>query len=369
MRLKGNLVAVALGLCAIASFAQTGNETRQIKEEGKTVFNPHWFVQFHAGAGHTLGEISFSDLISPAAAIYFGYQFTPVWGLRAGLSGAQAKGGWVTPQTTYKYDYMQGNVDVTLDLGSLFCKYSPKRVFNPYLFAGVGLNGAYNNDDAVALAAQGYELGYLWNKNKTSPVGRAGLGIGIRLYEKVFFNIEANANIMSDKFNSKKADSPDWQFNLLGGFTIKLGKPSKTTEPVYYEPVPEPVQIVEERKEEPAPEPAPAEEVTKAQDVRNIFFTINSAKIRATETPKVDALVSFLKEHESATVSLCGYADKQTGTPAINERLSKRRAIAVADALKANGIAADRITVDYKGDTVQPFATMEENRVTICIAE
>ena len=37
--------------------------------------------------------------------------------------------------------------------------------------------------------------------------------------------------------------------------------------------------------------------------------------------------------------------------------------------MKAKGIAADRITVAYKGDTVQPYNTPEENRVSICIAE
>ena len=39
----------------------------------------------------------------------------------------------------------------------------------------------------------------------------------------------------------------------------------------------------------------------------------------------------------------------------------------IPNALTAKGIAADRITADFQGDTVQPFATPEENRVTICI--
>lgn len=47
----------------------------------------------------------------------------------------------------------------------------------------------------------------------------------------------------------------------------------------------------------------------------------------------------------------------------------KKRANAVAEALKAKGITENRINVDYKGDTVQPFSTAEENRVSICIAE
>ena len=41
----------------------------------------------------------------------------------------------------------------------------------------------------------------------------------------------------------------------------------------------------------------------------------------------------------------------------------------VAEVLKVKGIAADRIKIDFKGDTVQPYAIPEENRVSICIAE
>ena len=129
MKLRRNLTALVLGLSTIAAFAQTdGNtETRQIKEEGKTVFNPHWFMQVQAGASHTVGEAKFGDLISPAAALNVGYQFTPLWGLRAGLSGWEAKGAWVSPQTIYKYNYLQGNVDATLNLSNLFCGYNPTR--------------------------------------------------------------------------------------------------------------------------------------------------------------------------------------------------------------------------------------------------
>ena len=53
----------------------------------------------------------------------------------------------------------------------------------------------------------------------------------------------------------------------------------------------------------------------------------------------------------------------------VAELRSKKRAEAVAAQLKEKGIDSQRITVDYKGDTVQPFSTAEENRVTICIAE
>ena len=172
------LITALLGVCCSTSMWSQSEQTSSHEE--KTEFVPHWFMQVQAGAAHTRGEAKFGDLISPAAAIYGGYQFTPLWGLRAGISGWQAKGGWAADGQLYKYNYLQGNVDATLDLGNLFCRYNPDRFFNAYLFAGVGLNGGFNNDEAVALANKGYDLRYLWTDNKISPVGRFGLGTNLR---------------------------------------------------------------------------------------------------------------------------------------------------------------------------------------------
>lgn len=369
MNLRRNLTAIALGLSTVAAIAQSGNETLQVKEPGKTVFNPHWFMQVQAGASHTVGEASFGDLISPAAAINIGYQFSPLWGVRAGVSGWQAKGAWVSPETVYKYDYLQGNVDLTLDLSNLFCKYNPTRVFNAYLFAGVGLNRASGNEEAGKLVQAGYPLEYYWDDSKISPVGRMGLGTNLRLSDHVYFNIELNANVLTDKYNSKKAGNADWQFNALAGFTFKFGKTYKKIAPVYYEPAPAPAPApVQEPvvKEEPAPAPV---EVKVEPMQQNIFFLINSAQIRPSEASKIDALAAYLKEHQNAKVTISGYADKQTGNASINRRISEKRANSVAQALKDKGVAADRINVDFKGDTVQPFGVNEENRVSICIAE
>lgn len=91
MKIRNLLVAI-LAMSGTVVFAQ---EQRQIKEEGKTVFKPHWFIQAQVGAAHTVGEAKFTDLMSPAAAINIGYKFAPAFGARIGGSGWQAKGGWV----------------------------------------------------------------------------------------------------------------------------------------------------------------------------------------------------------------------------------------------------------------------------------
>jgi len=343
-------------------------QEQRIKEEGKTEFKPHWFMQVQVGAAHTLGEAKFSDLISPAAAINVGYQFAPAWRARVGVSGWQAKGGWVSPQQDYQYKYLQGNIDIVSDLSTLFCGFNPKRVFNGYVFAGIGLNRGFDNDEAVAIDANGYKMDYLWTEGKFLVAGRMGLGCNLRLNDHLSINIEGNANVLSDKFNSKKAGNADWQFNALLGLNIKFGKGYKETPPVYYEAKP---VVVEQSKPAPVVEqPQPKKEVVVVQPMKqDIFFALNSAKIQDDQKPKIDMLVEYLQKSPSAKVKVTGYADANTGNSKINKTLSEKRAANVAEVLKTKGIASDRIIADSKGDTVQPYKTPEENRVSICIAE
>ena len=363
MRIRNLLIAI-LTVSSTVAFAQ---EQRQIKEEGKTVFKPHWFMQVQAGAAHTVGEADFTDLISPAATVNVGYKFAPAFGARLGVSGWQAKAGWVTPSQTYQYKYLQGNLDLMADLSTLFCGFNPKRVFNGYIFGGVGLNHAFDNDEANALDTRSHELEYLWQDKQNLIAGRMGLGCDLRLNDRLAINIEGNANVLSDKFNSKKAGNCDWQFNVLVGLNIKLGKSYKKTAPVYYEPEP----IVEQPKPQPVvkqPEPEPVAVVVEPMK-QNIFFALNSALLQKDQQSKIDAMVAYMEKYPASKVAITGYADKETGNPRINMTLSEKRAKIVADALKDKGIAPDRIVTDFKGDTVQPFRVPEENRVSVCIAE
>ena len=363
MRIRNLLIAI-LTVSSTVAFAQ---EQRQIKEEGKTVFKPHWFMQVQAGAAHTVGEADFTDLISPAAAVNVGYKFAPAFGARLGVSGWQAKAGWVTPSQTYQYKYLQGNLDLMADLSTLFCGFNPKRVFNGYIFGGVGLNHAFDNDEANALDTRSHELEYLWQDKQNLVAGRMGLGCDLRLNDRLAINIEGNANVLSDKFNSKKAGNCDWQFNVLVGLNIKLGKSYKKTAPVYYEPEP----IVEQPKPQPVvkqPEPEPVAVVVEPMK-QNIFFALNSALLQNDQLAKIDAMIKYMEKNPTSKVAVTGYADKETGNPRINMTLSEKRAKIVADALKDKGIAPDRIVTDFKGDTVQPFRVPEENRVSVCIAE
>ena len=355
----------ALVMCTAPVFAQAAN-----KQE-KSEFNPHWFMQVQAGASYTLGEGPFGKLVSPAAALSAGYQFSPVWGLRFGLSGWQSKGAWVSPESVYQYKYLQGNVDVTLDLANLFGKFNYRRTVNPYLFAGVGVNGAFDNGEANALDNQGYALQNVWSGSKVFVAGRLGLGVDFRFSDCVSFGVELNTNMLSDKYNSKKAGNLDWQFNALAGFTFRFGKNYKKSRPAATAAPVTPARTTEPAQKEEPPVQVP---VTKAAEKpaalrENIFFRIGSAQIRTSEQAKVAALAEYLKANPSARIEIVGYADAATGSHALNLKLSRQRAAGVAAALEQAGIAADRISAEGRGDTVQPFPGVEQNRVSICIAQ
>ena len=366
-------VLVAMG-CSAAMAQQTTTET---------VFNPHWYVRGQIGGQYTLGEVKFGDLVSPNAQIAAGYNFTSLWGARIAVNAWQSKGGSKINGTQYdwKYNYVAPMVDATLNLTNLFGGFKANRLVDLTLFAGIGANIGFNNDEAWTangdiLAQQFPTYGedymqYLWDGSKARFVGRAGIDVDFNVCERVAIGLELSANTLSDKYNSKKAGNSDWYFNGLIGAKINLGKTTKQ------KTVPAKVQIVEKIVEKPVEKVV--EKIVyrdrivekKAEPLRReIFFTIRATQIVKEEMAKVEEIANYLKANPNAKVVITGHADKGTGNATINKNLSEKRAKIVADTLVKNfGIAESRISYEAKGDNEQPFAENEKNRVSICIAK
>ena len=377
-KIKYVLFASALLLGATSAMAQA---TYTDKEGNEYQFKKHAFLDLQGGAQYTLGEAKFGDLISPNVQLGLGYQFSPLFGMRLQANGWQSKGGWAgfranpgeTPyNATYKFKYVAPGVDFMFNLSNLFCGWNPNRVLNVTAFLGGGANIAWDNDEVNELATtikntSAYNLEYLWDGTKVRPYGRAGIELAFKVSKSVSLMIEGNANVISDKYNSKKAGNPDWYFNALAGLRINLGKSAtKKEKPVEPEPAPAPVQKVEE----PAPAPAPVVEKKVEEIRRDIFFTINSNKISAKENQKILEVIDFLVKYPEAKVVVTGYADKGTGNDRVNDRIAAKRAAAVVWMLeKRYGIPAERITEESKGARVQPFAENDKNRVSIMIAK
>ncbi len=382
MKTIKTLLAVALMMFSDSAMAQA---TYEAADGTKYEFQKHAFLNLEAGAQYTLGEAKFSKLISPNIQIGLGYQFTPVFGARIQANAWQSKGGWngfrtqvgAEPYTNdYKFKYVAPGIDFMFNLSNLFCGWNPNRVFNLTAFVGGGANIAWGNSEVNDIAANlknlnAYNLEYLWDGSKVRLFGRGGLEAAFKLSDAVALTLEGNANILSDKYNSKnhsgKKMKADWYFNALIGLKINLGKSYNKIlpPPPAPEPEPEPMPVVEP---EPAPAPAPAPVIEPIR--RDVFFLINKTEIRAEEAQKVKDIADYMAKYPESKVVVTGYADAGTGNDKINDRLAAGRADAVVKSLVNDyGIAQDRITYDSKGSRVQPFAENDLNRVTICIAE
>ena len=376
MKAFKTLFTVALAGLSTAAMAQA---TYTDKDGNEYTFKKHAFLDLQGGAQYTLGEAKFGDLISPNVQLGICYQFSPVFGMRLQANGWQSKGGWNGYKATkdgapytadYKFKYVAPGLDFMFNLSNLFCGWNPNRVFNVAAFVGGGANFAWGNDEVNEIAANikdqhNYLLEYLWDGTKVRPFGRAGIDLEFKVSKSVSIMLEGNANITTDKYNSKKAGNADWYFNALAGLRINLGKSHTKTEPVKEAPVPVQEYV------KPEPKPQPKVEEKKVEEIRrDVFFVINSNKIASNEESKIKEVVDFLNANPDAKVVVTGYADAGTGNDRINDAISAKRAAAVVKVLKEKyGIEESRITEDSKGAHVQPFSENDKNRVSIMIAK
>ncbi len=373
----------------LAALLFMGAAAVQAQEEGAEYeFQKHAFLNVEAGAQHTLGEAKFKDLMSPNVQLGLGYQFSPVLAARLQANAWQSKGGWSNfrknagdpPYTgKYKFNYVAPGVDVMVNLSNLICGWNPKRVFNVTAFVGGGANIAWGNDEVNDIAKtlkslDNYDLQNLWDGSKVNLFGRGGVELGFRLSDAVSLLVEGNANILSDKYNSKKADNADWYFNGLVGVRVNLGKSYRKIEKVVEAPVaePEPVievaPVVEEKKPVVVEKQPVTPKVGKIQ--RDVTFELNKAVVRSSEMNKIKEVADYMKKYPKSKVSVIGYADAGTGNDRINDKLAAQRADAVVKVLREQyGISDDRIEYDSKGSRVQPYQVNDMNRVCICIAE
>jgi OOP family OmpA-OmpF porin len=369
------VVLSGLALCAsMTAFAQ-----KPAEEGAKTVYDfvPHFYIQGQIGGQYTLGEISFGKLLSPNAQLGIGYQFNPVFGLRLSANAWQSKGGWDVNNTTYKwkYNYVAPQLDLTFNLSNLLCGFNPNRIFNLSFLLGGGANIAWNNDEAADANAaimkatavsdvdyNGQNLQYLWDGTKVRGFGHAALAADFRVSDRVALGLEVGANVLSDHYNSKKAGNPDWYFNALAGIKVNLCKSYNKREI----PAPAP-QVVERVVEKYVDKPAAEEKHDEIQ--RYVYYKIAKTDVDAVQERKLEDIAGFLNEHKDAKVTVTGYADAGTGNAKINARLAQQRAEKVAKMLESYGIDSSRITVNSKGDTVQPFSENDRNRVVIAIAK
>lgn len=373
-RMKLLFAATVLALCnATVSLAQGAADKLDYKPA------PYMFVGLQGGAQATFTDFKFSKLVTPTASVSFGAFFTPVVGARLHFNGLWNKSGIKSngaSDFTYNYKYITSNIDLLLNLTTSFGKadYYP---WNVYLIGGVGLNYAWGADDLKNSAFSGE---YAWRGNDNLSYNlRIGAMVDYNISKHWSVNLEVSANSLPDRYNCKIRMSDDWQMTAQLGIAYKFGFSKKVhTAPVVVAPVEEFVGDrsaetasakldVNKQEREKKVEPKEPEKVLESMK-EDVFFSIASVEIRASEASKIKAVVKWLESHPTAVAIVTGHADAGTGNPTVNARYAKKRAEAVAKAIKDAGINSSRIKVDSKGDKEMPYGNNEKSRVAIVVA-
>jgi outer membrane protein OmpA-like peptidoglycan-associated protein len=171
------------------------------------------------------------------------------------------------------------------------------------------------------------------------PVSASSSGYGIlRLTAPYGLTTAVNAQLVS-QCPSGKLTNVQTQLSMRDFLLVQLYAVSGSA--LCQPPPPPPAPQV------PAP---PAPSAAQKIILRGVHFAFNRAVIRNVDRPVLDEAAATLKANPSVTVNVNGYTDA-TGSARYNQRLSERRAAAVARYLEAHGVSAERLIPHGFGKT------------------
>jgi len=386
---------VALFVTGIMLFTITAQKSGQTPV---SQFKPGWFVGANGGMNWYLAEgndflfestnkLVFLKNIGLQGNVNAGYSFSPVYSLKGGLEFDKYSYATRSTANVERQSPINGqklNLDLLVNLTNLKMGYDPDRRLMFSVFGGLGA-GHYGKN----VVASKYGLAV-----------RAGLQGDYMLTKQLALTLIADGNILSDNSNDVIAALPiDIAAGISAGLTyrfIEKKKPGVVADgfepelrpitpavepeaPKVVEPEKPQVAVVDTPKKAVTPEvkpvvkpevkpeikPEPVAEVPSTKE--NLFFKFNSRVIEtANQDENLARLADYLKKNPQAKVVVSGYADNASGTEAINNEVSKQRAINVANALiNKYGIDPNRLMVKWYGSKVQPFTETWKNRVVI----
>lgn len=342
-------------LFAAAALLTTVSAVQAEEAPENYVSYPHAFISAQGGGQLTFSNYNNWQYITPTASLGVGVHFTPVFGARVHVNGLWNKAGIRIDgvDTKYSWKYATSNLDAMINLVNLFKKnnYNP---VNVYLIGGVGINYSWDNETSPLLKQY---LNTIDTRSRLSHNFRVGTMLDVKVARNWSVNLEVDANSLSDRYNSKYSGSDDWQLTAQVGVTYKFGVKKKKPAPVVEE-------VWETRIDTIWYDDVVYTPITKdGKATWNVFYKIRESDFDA--DAQLAAIGAFLKDHRDCKVTIKSYADVQTGNPKINMKYSKQRSEKAVKALTDAGVPASSITANYYGDTVQPFAENDKNRVTI----
>ena len=342
----------------------------------------NWSIGIHAGVTTPLTHSAFFPNMRATWELGIGKQLTPFFGM-----GVEAMTSINTTASKTAFDNTNVSLLTSVNLSNLFAGYwGTPRLFEIETVAGLGwLHYAQNgNGDRNSISSK---LGLNFNFN----LGEAkAWTIGIKPALVYDLNACGERNV---GFNANRAA---WEITagLKYHFRCSNGKHhisfAKLYDQAEVDALNEQVNNlrqtnVDQEAELTAANQRNAELEQQLADCKNqgpvivtdtitnhkktlesvVTFRQGGVSVVASQTPNVERIATYLKNHEKATVSIKGYASPE-GKAEVNARIAQQRADAVKSLLvKRYKIAEKRITAEGQG-VGNMFEEPDWNRVSIC---
>lgn len=372
--MRKKIVSLALCMAVIAANAQeavVGNK-----------FTDNWSIGINAGGTTPLTHSAFFKNMRAVMGVGINKQVTPVLGL-----GFEAMTSINTTPSRTAFDNTNLSLLGTLNLNNLFCGYtgSPK-LFEVEAVAGIGwLHYAVNGEGD--LNGMSNKLGLNFNFNLGEDKAWTLAFKPALVYD---MNADGNDNVC---FNANRAA---WEFTagLRYHFKCSNGKRHFTfVKPYNQSEIDALNSKVNSLRQEADDNAAALEEANRKaadleaalNDCKNqapkvitetitnnrktlesvVTFRQGGTAVESSQTPNVERIATYLKNHKNATVSIKGYASPE-GNADVNARIARQRAESVRNMLvNRYKIAANRITAEGQG-VGNMFEEPDWNRVSIC---
>jgi OOP family OmpA-OmpF porin len=372
--MKKIVASLVLCMAVIAANAQKAVEGNK--------FTDNWSVGFNAGGTTPLTHSAFFKNMRAVLGVGLDKQVTPVLGL-----GFEAMTSINTTPSRTAFDNTNLSVLGTLNLSNLFGGYAgAPRLFEVETVTGIGwLHYAVNGESDL-----------------NSMSSKLGLNFNFNLGEEKAWTLAFKPALVYDMsadgtdnvcFNANRAA---WEFTagLKYHFSCSNGKHYFTIVKPYNQSEIDALndQINNMRREADDNAAALKNANQKAADLEKalndcknqapkvitetvtnnkktlesvVTFRQGGTSVESSQTPNVERIATYLKNHKNATVSIKGYASPE-GNADVNARIAKQRAESVKNMLiNRYKIAANRITAEGQG-VGNMFEEPDWNRVSIC---
>ena len=393
-KLMGMALASLVGATALNAQENTSVPARKA-HFAKDGAKSHWFLEIGDAASFQFSGMNYYDfgrkdginLVNPSLAL--GKWHNPYFATRAKLTYGNLTDRFnvTTGKTKTGYEathkYAMGQVDFMFDVVNYFSAYKENRFFHVIPFLSVGASAQVDTD-----FPQNFR-GPLAGEGKYSALAGGGLQLKFRLAKRVDLNLEGQ--ILAKNFRTTSelspvaevsADKSVYRRSFLGtagaSLTFHLGKKEftqlKAQDNDLVASLNKQLNDLRAENAELSKRPvdcpeAPAAQVAGIAVGNVVYFRLNSAVVDPNQLINIRNIAEYAKNN-TETITLVGYADRQTGTPDYNYKLSERRAEAVKKILvEKYGISADRIKTSWEGDRQQPYAENVWNRIVIMNAE